>query len=190
MQALLLKLRAPTNWGNTLNRRDFFRRLGGREAPLRPPWALAEESFPASCTSCGDCLSACPQDIIVADTEGRAKIDFARGSCTFCGACAEICSSGAFLEDRDGTTPWSVKAEITSACLESSGVACRTCESACNPAALRFRPLLGGRVQVEVRAELCTGCGACREVCPVAAIKMSSWGSQSLSKAKQQEDAA
>jgi len=154
-----------------LDRRSFFRRMAGERLPQRPPWARLESAFAAACDGCGDCIRACPQAILVPAGGGLPAVDFSRGGCTFCGDCAGACTRGAFESVfESGATPWSLIAHISDACLEPQGIACRVCETACDAAALRFRPMPGGRAQVIVADGRCTGCGACVAVCPVTAI--------------------
>ena len=57
-------------------------------------------------------------------------------------------------------------ADPTAACLSFRGIACRLCEEACDPQAIRFRLLTAGRAVPLINAERCTGCGACLEMCP------------------------
>lgn len=49
---------------------------------------------------------------------------------------------------------------------------CRSCGDACDAAALRFSPRLGGAALPVVLAERCTGCGDCLSVCPSGAISL------------------
>lgn len=149
-------------------RRALFARLRGGPLQLRPPWSKAEDAFTDSCTQCGVCLDACPAQIIVKGHAGYPIVDFSRGGCTFCGACADACQAGAF----EGRTrvPWTLHAAISSACIESKGVACRICGDACDASAIRFRPSLGGRSIACIDPAACTGCGACVVSCPVGAI--------------------
>lgn len=63
-------------------------------------------------------------------------------------------------------------ARVTDACVEPRGVACRRCGEECDTAAIRFRPMGGGRTATLIDAALCTGCAACFAVCPVAAIEL------------------
>lgn len=64
------------------------------------------------------------------------------------------------------------KAMVTGACFAARGIYCRSCAEACEPRALRIRPMLGGRAAVEIEADTCTGCGECAAVCPAAAISV------------------
>ncbi|OHC66763.1 MAG: ferredoxin-type protein NapF [Rhodocyclales bacterium GWA2_65_19] len=142
-----------------------------RRTPLRPPWALAEESFLAACTRCGQCLPVCPTRII-AMVRGYPEVDFSRGECTFCGACATACKDGALPRADDHALPWTIKAQITDNCLAHRGVECRICGDPCPVTAIRFSPRLGGPPVAEVDAATCTGCGACVAPCPVNAINI------------------
>ena len=61
------------------SRRGFFRGRPRPKAENRPPWALAEALFVDRCTRCNDCLSACPEHILVASDGGFPTVDFKRG---------------------------------------------------------------------------------------------------------------
>ncbi len=155
----------------SIDRRGFFRGIAGAPAPQRPPWALPEHQFTSACDGCGACIGACPQAILVPAAGGLPRIDFSRGGCTFCGQCVDACGRRAFAA---GTAPaaWDLQAWISPACLEPQGIACRVCETACGEAALRFRPMPGGRARVIVVHGRCTGCGACVAACPANAIQI------------------
>ena len=149
--------------------------FGGGEAPLRPPWALAEAAFRERCTGCGECRRACPEGILVRGRGALPLVDFARGGCTFCGACVTACPSGALVSaNGEGASPWDLIAVVGADCLSLAGVTCRICEERCSARAIRFRPRLGGRAAPQVAAETCTGCGACLSACPAGAIEIRS----------------
>jgi ferredoxin-type protein NapF len=61
--------------------------------------------------------------------------------------------------------------QISEACLPRAGISCMACRDACEPAAIRFRPRVGGPFLPEIDAEACTGCGECISVCPADAIE-------------------
>lgn len=152
----------------SLQRRALLRGRTVVEQPLRPPWSGEEGTFLDACTSCGDCLPACPEGVLVEGAGGHPRFDPTRGECTFCGACVEVCAPQA-LAFRRADPPWRLKATITSACLTYRGVVCLSCRDACGEAAIRFRPAVGGS-RPELDVERCTGCAACVNVCPTAAI--------------------
>lgn len=154
-----------------ISRRQFLRGdLSGRKAPLRPPWALAEDAFLVACTRCDECVKACPENILVA-LRGYPVVQFAQGACTFCGKCQAACTPRA-LQPVPGLPPWHLKAQVANACMAYRDVVCRSCGDACAEAAVRFSPRLGGAALPEVIADRCTGCGACVSVCPAGAITM------------------
>jgi len=153
------------------SRRQFLRgRFSPRQAPLRPPWALAEDAFLAACTRCGDCIRACPQGILVEDG-GYPRVEFGKGECTFCGDCVAACQPRA-LQRQDQQPPWRLLPVIAETCLARKGVVCRSCGDVCAAVAIRFRPQLGGSALPEVDPSRCTGCGGCVAPCPARAIEL------------------
>lgn len=145
-----------------------------RPRAMRPPWSLDERDFAAACTGCGDCLTACPESILILDANQVVAVDFTQGqnACTFCGACAEICTAPAFLapEQRGMTASWTWRARVTDNCLTHEGVMCQSCKDACGDRAISFAYGVGRVAQPVIDLDLCTGCGACQAPCPAAAI--------------------
>ncbi len=109
-----------------VSRRQFlWGDFKSRQAPQRPPWALAEALFINACSRCGDCVPVCPTRIIVI-VRGFPEVDFKRGECTFCGACAAACKDKALLDSETQIWPWAIKAQVASspACrIEGSNAA-------------------------------------------------------------------
>lgn len=152
----------------TAAREGFSRRgfLTGRTAPgFRPLPPGIDMTSLAACTGCGDCVAACPQQILLV-AEGRVAVDFSLDECTFCGACATACPEPVFSDSR----AMQHVAAISDACLARRGVTCMTCRDACPESAIRFQPRAGGPFLPVLDAGLCTGCGACIGPCPSNAI--------------------
>jgi ferredoxin-type protein NapF len=64
-------------------------------------------------------------------------------------------------------------AVIGVACIAlAKNVVCRSCGDACDAAAIRFSPRLGGAACPEILADRCTGCAACIPVCPASAVTL------------------
>jgi len=147
----------------------------GEKQPFRPPWALAEVDFVDRCNGCGDCITACPDKLIVAGRGNLPRMDFSRGGCDFCEACLSACPIGALFQDVESRkSPWKIKASIQPACLSLNAVICRSCGEVCDERAIRFNLELGGVAKPLLDADQCTGCGACFAVCPVTAVTLCS----------------
>lgn len=142
---------------------------GWRKGAQRPPWT-DEAAVRNNCTSCGACISACPEKILLVGPAGTPALDFNRGACTFCGACAEACEDAVFRNTDE--QPWTLVAGIGDACLLRKGVSCRSCTDMCDERALRFDLRAGPVGAIEVNAASCTGCGACVSTCPTDAITL------------------
>ncbi len=142
-----------------------------RRDEQRPPWT-DEATIRKHCTSCGDCIDACPESILFKGVAGTPVLSFSSGQCTFCGACAEVCAESVF---RDATeVPWELVATLGEACLLLSGVSCRSCVDVCDEEALHFELRAGSVGAITVDSNTCTGCGACASICPTAAITLKS----------------
>lgn len=156
------------------SRRAFLR--GRFKAPpvMRPYGAQEESVFQELCTTCGDCIDACEEAILIKDDGGYPVVSLAQNGCTFCGDCISACEPGALVQDQ--IWPWAVK--ISENCLSEKGVHCRACQDHCDERVIRFRPALGGRSTMQLDASLCTGCGFCVAPCPVNAISLTQKSSQ------------
>lgn len=157
--------------GVDLSRRGLFRgQLSARPPEVQLPWSIPWPDFVADCTRCGDCLTACPEQILVQGDGGFPTVDFRRGECTFCTECVSACERPLFRPTTE--TPWEYMAHIEAGCLAHAQVFCQRCQDSCESRAIRFSPQLGRVPTPSVDSELCNGCGACVADCPVGSIRV------------------
>lgn len=141
-------------------------------ALLRPPGALEETQFLATCSRCGVCVSACPVDAIQLDLserrigDGAPYIDANLSPCVVCSTleCMTVCPTGALVPTPIryldmGTARWD-----RTTCLRTSGEECRICVDDCPVGEVAIRVDEAGYVQVLETG--CVGCGVCQNVCP------------------------
>ncbi|MER0458744.1 ferredoxin-type protein NapF [Aeromonas caviae] len=157
--------------GVNLSRRGLFRgRLSAPKAGIQLPWSVSWDEFVAGCTRCGDCLAACPEQILIKGDGGFPTVDFHRGECTFCTECVSACQAPVFRPTIQ--TPWEYVAHIEAGCLATAQVFCQRCQDSCEQQAVRFSPRLGRVPTPGIHAESCNGCGACVADCPVGSISI------------------
>ncbi len=158
---------------------------------LRPPGALAEMDFNAACIKCGQCVNACPPDILKLAPAGAnlpigtPYFEPRTGACIMCPdiPCLIACPTGALapeLKDINKARMGLAVIDIEN-CLSWKGLRCEVCHRDCplkgkaitlgtDPRGLSkhavFRPM--------VNSDYCTGCGICEKACPteVAAIRI------------------
>jgi ferredoxin-type protein NapF len=143
-----------------------------KPSPLRPPWT-DEARLTAACVRCGDCVSACPEQVLRTGDGGFPEFHVgAPGAlCTFCGACAAACEVDVF--DLSRVPPWRVTARIDDgACLAQKGIHCEGCRDSCLEDAIVFRPRIGGPPVPQIALADCSGCGGCLGTCPVQALDL------------------
>lgn len=155
-----------------ISRAQFLRGdWGGNKHVIHPPWALDGNRFADACDGCGDCVTACTQNILKLSARGLPQVDFLQGECTFCGDCSAACPTGALNRDSNKIEQaWQLTARISDKCLAMNGTSCVRCIESCAVKAITARPGLRGRSHFQVNVVTCNGCGACYAACPVSAI--------------------
>ncbi|MBF0219168.1 MAG: ferredoxin-type protein NapG [Gammaproteobacteria bacterium] len=160
---------------------------------LRPPGALAERDFLATCSRCGLCVRDCPYDILrLADigeevAVGTPYFIARQGGCEMCPdiPCIPVCPTNALdhnlTEINDARMGLAVVIDQES-CIAFLGLRCEVCFNIC--------PIRGKAITIEkssnlrsgkhalfipvVHSDSCTGCGKCEEGCvtDIASIKI------------------
>ncbi len=165
---------------------------------IRPPFALDELEFLLACTRCGDCVTACPHQVVFllsarlgARVAATPALDLANRGCRLCDdwPCVAACEPGALLWPRpaedageaDTPKPLPRLARLsidTATCLPYSGPECGACAHSCPvPGALTWQ-----QTRPVIDAGICIGCAQCREACIVEprAITISSRHRQAI----------
>jgi ferredoxin-type protein NapG/ferredoxin-type protein NapH len=138
---------------------------------LRPPGALDEPEFLATCLRCGKCAQVCPQKAIKIGqgdkgiSIGTPYIVPRQAACDMCLDCIPACTSGA-LRPVDKPKIRMGLAEVNrETCLAWQGDECKVCYTSC--------PFYNQAIKLEdhkrpvVNPAVCTGCGICEHVCIV-----------------------
>ncbi len=160
---------------------------------VRPPGALAEESFLAACVRCGLCVRACPYDILklaeLGDSvaTGTPYFTARSGPCEMCEdiPCVPACPTGALDHALTDITKAKMGLAVLidqESCIAFQGLRCEVCFNICpvrgKAIKLEFRPnVRSGKHAIfepVVSSEHCTGCGLCERACILdeAAIKV------------------
>ncbi|MCP4821138.1 MAG: ferredoxin-type protein NapG [Shimia sp.] len=165
------------------------------ERAIRPPGALPENDFLASCIRCGLCVRDCPYDTLVlaelgADgaATGTPFFNAREIPCEMCDdiPCVVACPTGALdkgLTDIDDARMGLAVLIDQENCLNALGLRCDVCYRVC--------PLIDEAITLErshnatsghhaifmptVHSDKCTGCGKCEQSCVLpeeAAIKV------------------
>ena len=158
---------------------------------LRPPGALGEKAFLATCIKCGMCVEACPYDTLMLAKPGDHKptgtpyFTPREIPCYMCPdiPCVPICPTGA-LNEVSVTNQTTGELDINNAkmglaviddesCIAFWGIQCDACYRAC--------PIFGEAITIVyeknertgkhafmkpiVHGDKCTGCGLCERAC-------------------------
>ncbi len=153
-------------------------------AAIRPPGALNEEDFMASCTRCGICVRDCPYDILKLAEPGEnvplgtPYFTARTGPCEMCEdiPCIPNCPTGALdhsLTDINKSRMGLAVIVDQETCIAFHGLRCEVCFNVC--------PIRGDAITLDYRhnersgkhalfipivhSEACTGCGLCEKAC-------------------------
>ena len=157
---------------------------------LRPPGALKEDDFLATCIKCGLCVEACPFDTLKLAKPGDNKplgtpfFEPRDIPCYMCPdiPCVPVCPTDALdifsVQNKEkkldiNKAQMGVAVVDDNSCIAFWGIQCDACYRAC--------PLLGEAISIEysknertgkhaflkpvVHVDVCTGCGLCEKAC-------------------------
>jgi len=149
-----------------------------RKVPLVPPGAVSVKRFYERCTGCQLCVSNCPNGVLKTSTDLehllQPTMSYADGYCRpECNTCSTVCPAGAIEPLAKGeklTLSWGVAHVYHRDCLQRQGIDCGNCVRHCPVGAIRMVTNRAGRQVPVVNEELCIGCGACENLCPVRPI--------------------
>ena len=158
------------------------RLFAGRKKFIRPPFSLPDPEFNMVCARCGNCSTACPTriispspDILSIESFLTPSIDFTESYCLpDCKRCGDVCSSGAIqrfsLEDKKDYIMARAVIHVDN-CLLQQLKECDLCKYHCKYEAIEITRTGDNQIKLPRLIEnKCTGCGACKIICPVQVI--------------------
>jgi ferredoxin-type protein NapF len=150
---------------------------------IRPPSALPDNDYFLTCIRCGNCISACPTNILYQQEDVNLlaflspAVDFSESYCLpDCKICGDVCPSGALskftLEKKKHMAMATVSVDQKK-CLLYQQKECQQCQQFCDYNAISYQlqdfyltPV------VVIDNNKCVGCAACKIVCPENAIHL------------------
>ena len=140
----------------------------GHQSCLTANMAYSGDKFCTfACLGHGDCAKVCPQNAISIENE-VAKVDPQK--CIGCGICVRECPNGIIHLINDTSrvvvecSNHDKGADVRKYCSNGC-IGCMKCQKTCPNGAITV-----DRNLATIDYSLCTGCGACAEVCPVHCI--------------------
>ncbi len=110
---------------------------------IRPPGAVTEDDFLATCARCDECLKVCPTNVLQpaaleAGWEGvfTPRLDFARSFCEYtCAECGKVCPTRSIapldLADKQRVVIGVARIDKTLCLPYAKGTECLVCEELC-----------------------------------------------------------
>ncbi|MDO8683169.1 MAG: 4Fe-4S binding protein [Armatimonadota bacterium] len=157
---------------------------------IRPPGAMAEEEFLATCTRCSECMKICPTNglqpaLLEAGLEGIwTPILIPRiGECTQkCDLCHRVCPTQAIqpftVDEKTHIYIGTAVIDRSQCWVWNSDKPCLVCDEVCSYNAIDWKEVDGVN-RPFVNEKTCTGCGICEQHCPIqpdSAIRAFSFG--------------
>ncbi|MFO7870152.1 MAG: 4Fe-4S binding protein [Kiritimatiellia bacterium] len=152
-------------------------KLPGSRRVIRPPGAVDENRFTALCARCGNCVGACPENIIRHDFAESGLgglltpvIAIGPGYCAeWCSECTKVCPTGAIerlsLEEKRCVSIGTAEVTRLQCLAWNEHQYCMVCSEYCPYGAISDIRHEGVNCP-EVESDICRGCGLCQTVCP------------------------
>ncbi len=150
--------------------------------PIRPPGTVDELVLGGLCARCGNCMKACPTQIIQPDLGAGGLAGLLAPALTFderycdewCHACTQVCPTGAIRRlslDEKRARPLGRAVISRKKCLAwERSEYCMVCQEFCPYHAIGMVEHNGVNCPVVLETS-CRGCGACESACPARPCK-------------------
>ena len=149
-----------------------------REIPITPPGSKSVKDFYRHCIACQLCVVECPNNVLRPSSDPerlmQPEMGYENGFCRpECTRCSEVCPAGAIEKiTREEKTQYHIGTAHVDlqACISATGKThCGKCASKCPVGAIHMLKTETGMAPA-VNEEVCIGCGACEQYCPVRPI--------------------
>jgi len=146
---------------------------------LRPPGAIPENDFLATCVRCGQCVKSCPTNCLEPSflETGIAglmtPITLMRlGPCDQnCNACGQVCPTDAIrpidLYEKTYAKIGNAVIDKARCIVWEQGKICLVCDENCPYGSIYWEENEKGERRPFVDANRCNGCGQCEHACPI-----------------------
>ena len=150
-----------------------------RETPITPPGSKSVKDFYRRCTACQLCVAQCPNNVLRPSTDlnhlMQPEMGYENGFCRpECTRCSKVCPTGAILPiSKEQKTQYHIGTAHVNVelCISATGKThCGKCSTMCPTGAIMMVEGEGGHRRPTVAEEVCIGCGACEQYCPVRPI--------------------